>query len=329
MVEEPTPWTVSQQITNIKCAGYPIGAIDISVGGNTPPYVYSWSTGAKTQDIATLSAGVYTVNITDSNACTVSRTYSITTPQELDLTFTSTNVSCNAANDGSLTLLASGGSFPWTYSIKGPGGFTSSTVSNKNLAAGSYKMILSDQNSCLDSALVNITEPAVLKGTNNVTQPECFGQKGSFSLNVSGGSSPYSYEWLDANGSLYAATQNVVSVDKGSYKFRITDAKQCVFDDSSVIIEPNLLDISVASLTHNTCLSDLLGTVSLQSTGGTTPFRYRLNQGNLQTSANFLGLSTGRVIAWVVDKNNCSDTVGFTVEYRDAVKPNVVLKKYH
>jgi hypothetical protein len=74
MVGEPTPWVVSQQITNIKCAGYPIGAINITVGGNTPPYTYSWSTGAKTQDIATRSAGVYTVNITDSNACTVSRT---------------------------------------------------------------------------------------------------------------------------------------------------------------------------------------------------------------------------------------------------------------
>ena len=326
IVAEPTPWTISQQITNIKCAGYPIGAIDITVGGNTAPYVYSWSTGAKTQDINTLSAGVYTVNITDSNACTVSRTYSITTPQDLDLTFTSTNVSCNASNDGSLTLLASGGTFPWTYSINGPAGFKSTNVSNKNLAAGSYKVILSDQNSCLDSALVTISEPAILKGTNNVTQPECFGQKGSFSLNVSGGTAPYNYEWLDASGSLYAATQNVVSVDKGSYKYRITDAKQCVFDDSSTIKEPSLLDISVASLTHNTCLSDKLGAVSLQSTGGTTPFRYKLNQGNLQTSSNFSTLSTGRMVAWVVDKNNCSDTVGFTIDYRDAVKPNVVLK---
>lgn len=326
MVEEPTPWTVSQQITNIKCAGYPIGAIDITVGGNTPPYVYSWSTGAKTQDIDSLTAGVYTVYITDSNACTVSRTYSITTPQVLDLSYTSTNVSCNSFDDGSLTLLASGGTFPWTYSIAGPAGFTSSSVSNKNLAAGNYKVILSDQNNCFDSILVAISEPAVLKGTNNVTQPECYGQKGSFSLSVSGGTSPYNYEWLDASGSLYAATQNVVSVDKGSYKFRINDAKQCVFEDSSEIVEPKLLEVSVSSITHNTCYSDLSGGITLQATGGTSPYKYRINQGNLQTSSAFSSLPTGSSIAWLVDKNNCTDTANFTIEYRDAIKPTVALK---
>jgi hypothetical protein len=325
-VGEPTPWTVSQQITNIKCAGYPIGAIDITVGGNTPPYVYSWSTGSKNQDISSLTAGVYTVNITDSNACTVSRTYSITTPQALDLSYTSTNVSCNGSDDGSLTLLASGGTFPWTYSIAGPAGFTSSSVSNKNLAAGNYKVILSDQNNCFDSILVAISEPAVLKGTNNVTQPECYGQKGSFSLSISGGTSPYNYEWLDASGSLYAATQNVVSVDKGKYKFRITDAKQCVFEDSSEIVEPKLLEVSVLSLTHNTCFSDLSGGISLKAIGGTSPYSYRVNQGNLQSSSAFSGLSTGSSIAWAVDKNNCTDTVNFTIEYRDAIKPTVALK---
>ena len=326
MVGEPSPWTISQQITNIKCAGYSIGAIDLNVGGNTPPYVYSWSTGAKTQDLSGLSAGVYTVNITDSNACTVSRTYSITTPQLLTLSYTSNNVSCNKADDGSLTLLASGGTFPWTYSIKGPNGFSSSTVSNKGLAAGNYKIILSDQNNCLDSALVSITEPAILKATNNVTQPECYGQKGSFSLNVTGGTTPYSYEWLDASGSLYAATQNVVSVDKGKYKFRITDAKQCTYDDSSEIIEPDLLQLSVSNLTHNTCLSDKLGGVSLSSVGGTKPYQYKLDQGTLQSSPSFSGQATGQYIGWVIDKNSCSDTVDFTIEYRDAIKPSVVLK---
>lgn len=326
IVGEPIPWLVSQQITNIKCAGYPIGAIDLTVSGNTPPYVYSWSTGAKTQDIGSLSAGVYTVNITDSNACTVSRTYSITTPQSLDLTYTSTNVSCYSADDGSLTLLASGGTFPWTYSVTGPSGFTSSKVSNKNLAAGNYKLILSDQNNCKDSVTASITQPAVLKAPNSIKQPECFGQKGSFSLNVTGGTSPYSYEWLDAQGSLYAATQNVVSVDKGKYTYRITDAKQCTFTDSSEIIEPALLDVTVAGLTHNTCLTDKSGAVSLSSTGGTTPYKYRLNQGTLQSSGSFSSLSTASFIAWVVDKNNCSDTVGFTIEYQDAIKPIVKLK---
>lgn len=325
-VGEPTPWTVSQQITNIKCAGYSIGAIDITVGGNTPPYVYSWSTGSKNQDISSLTAGVYTVNITDSNACTVSRTYSITTPQVLDLSYTSMNVSCNSTDDGSLTLLASGGTFPWTYSIAGPAGFTSSSIYNKNLAAGNYKVILSDQNNCFDSVLVTISEPAVLKGTNNVTQPNCYGQKGSFSLSVSGGTSPYNYEWLDASGSLYSATQNVVSVDKGKYKFRITDAKQCVFEDSSEIVEPKLLEVSVSSITHNTCYSDLSGSISLQATGGTSPYKYRINQGNLQTSTSFSSLPTGSSIAWLVDKHNCTDTVNFSIEYRDAIKPTVALK---
>ncbi len=326
IVGEPANWLISHQITNIKCAGNLIGAIDLSVSGNTPPYFYSWSTGAKSQDIDSLSAGVYTVNITDSNACNVSRTYSITTPQSLNLTYTSTNVSCNSADDGSLTLLASGGTFPWFYKVTGPSGFTSSNVSNKNLKAGNYKVILSDQNNCKDSGVVSITEPQELKATNNLTQPQCFGQKGSFSLNITGGTTPYSFEWIDTAGSLYAATQNVVSVDKGKYIYRITDANQCTFTDSSVIIEPDLLDIRVDKLTNNICLTDESGTVSFISSGGSSLYQYRLNQGSLQSSNSFSKLSTGSFIAWVVDKNKCSDTVGFTIDYEDSVKPLVKIK---
>ncbi len=326
LVGEPSPWVVSPKITDVKCTNYNSGVIDITVSGNTAPYKYSWSTGAKTQDLDSLSAGVYTLNITDSNACSITRSFTISAPQKLELTYNTTQVSCNSADDGSITLLASGGTFPWSYKVTGPSNYVSTSVSHKNLKAGTYRLILSDQNTCYDSVDVTITEPSKLTAVNTITQPECYGQKGSFSLSLSGGTAPYNYEWLDATGSLYAATQNVVSVDKGKYTFRITDSKQCSFTDSSEIIEPGLLDVSVGSITHNTCVDDSNGAINLTASGGTSPYQYKIGQGTLQSANTFNGLKTGNFIAWVTDKNQCADTVGFTIEFRDSELPKVLLK---
>lgn len=325
-ISEPAALSVIPKITNMICYGYPIGEIDLTVNGGTKPYKYTWSTGDTKQDLDSLNAGVYSVTIIDSQACSFNGTYGISTPTQLVLSYNSSNVRCNGGDDGSLILLASGGTYPWSYEITGPNSFSSSNVSNKSLKAGSYKIILTDNNDCKDSTSVSIQEPANLSVTNKVTLPECNGQKGSFSLTVSGGTTPYGFEWLDGAGGLYAATQNVVSVDVGSYTYTVTDGNQCSYSDTNSIYEPPKLELTTSKVTPNICINDKNGGVDLTASGGTKPYTYRLNSGTFQTSATFGSLAVGRFTALVQDKNACSDTTVFNVDYVDTVKPIVKLK---
>ncbi|MEZ4893192.1 MAG: SprB repeat-containing protein [Saprospiraceae bacterium] len=87
----------------------------MSVSGGTSPYTYNWSNGATTQDIDNLSAGTYTVTVTDANDCSATISATVTQPLELELSTTKVDVSCYGGSDGSIDLSVSGGTSPYTY----------------------------------------------------------------------------------------------------------------------------------------------------------------------------------------------------------------------
>ena len=107
-ITEPTAVVITPlNQTNVSCFGGNNGAVNLSASGGTSPYTFSWSNGATTQNVSLLSAGIYSVVITDNNNCTYS-VNAITVSQPaavLNETVTATNdVSCNAGNNGSITL---------------------------------------------------------------------------------------------------------------------------------------------------------------------------------------------------------------------------------
>lgn len=101
--------------TNVSCNGGNNGALDISVTGGTPLYTYVWSTGALTQDISGLSAGTYTVTVTDANFCVGTQSFVVTQPLVVGGTGVVTDVSCNGGADGSVNLSPTGGTPGYTY----------------------------------------------------------------------------------------------------------------------------------------------------------------------------------------------------------------------
>lgn len=325
-VLEPAALAVTPTIVNNNCFGNASGSISLNVSGGVKPYAYTWSNSAVSNSIQNLKAGSYSVAIMDSNGCSLNRSYSVTVPSQLVLSQSSSNVKCFGGTDGSLTLLASGGTFPWSYSVKGPSGYNATTASNKNLSAGTYRVILSDNNNCKDSASVIITQPTKLAVTKKAVNAECFGTKGSMSLTVSGGTSPFSYEWTDQNGNLYAATQNVTTADPGNYSFKITDANQCSITDTLRIWEPSKLKLSLKSIGNNTCINDTKGELAFSSTGGTKPYNFKLNASIVQSDSVFKNLKTGKYFVAVSDKNLCSDSTSASIDFLDVVKPTIALK---
>ena len=127
--------TASQ--TNVSCNGGSNGTATVSPSGGTPVYTYSWAPSGGTAATATgLSAGTYTVTVTDANLCTATRNFTITQPTAISTaTAAQTNVFCNGGSNGSASVTPSGGVGGYTYSWS-PSGGTAATATG--LSAGTY-----------------------------------------------------------------------------------------------------------------------------------------------------------------------------------------------
>src|SRR5690606_8198062 len=135
---------------------------------------YSWSPSGGTADTATnLAAGTYTVLVTDPNGCTATQSVVITQPAiPYDIVLVSqNNISCNGANNGSITINVTGGTAPYNYVWSNGGG---NTPAISNLAPGNYTVTVTDAFNEVATASYTITEPAVLSATmSGVTNVTC------------------------------------------------------------------------------------------------------------------------------------------------------------
>lgn len=225
-ITEPTTalsGTVATQ-TDVTCYGGTNGSAGITASGGTSPYSYSWSpSGGSSAFASGLSAGNYTVTITDANTCTNDVSVTITEPFPLTLSLVSqTNVLCNGGTNGAATVNASGGSGSNSYSWS-PIATSGPTASS--LSAGTYTAQVQDLNGCLAQLNVTITEPAVLSATvGSVQNVTCASTTdGSATINVTGGVTPYQYAWQPQGGN--AATANNLPV--GTYNVNVMDGNGC------------------------------------------------------------------------------------------------------
>lgn len=213
--------------TEVSCNGGSNGALDISGMGGTGAIGFEWSNTAVTEDISNLTAGTYTVVLTDAANCTATASYTITEPTAISIGTSASGVNCFGGTDGGVSVNVSGGSPSYGYSWSNG----STTQNLTGVGAGSYTVIVLDNNSCSASASVTITEPSAVLGTS-VTKTDQIqsGMMGSVDLTVTGGTSPYLYNW--SNG---ATTQDLASVAAGTYTVTITDANGCSTTASATV----------------------------------------------------------------------------------------------
>ncbi|MBN4065709.1 T9SS type A sorting domain-containing protein [Candidatus Amoebophilus asiaticus] len=145
--------TTSILKNNISCSGGSDGSANLSVIGGTTPYAYNWSNGATTEDLSTINAGTYVVTVIDAIGCVVLDTANVSEPSALSL-FTSSTPASQGSSDGTATVSVTGGTAPYNYSWNN--GQTTSTAIN--LASGNYTVIVTDDNDCQDTAVVQVSE---------------------------------------------------------------------------------------------------------------------------------------------------------------------------
>jgi subtilisin family serine protease len=294
-----SPSQISAQInaSNTSCFGVSDGTASVSVSGGTPAYSYSWSNGSTSTSISGLSAGNYSVIITDANGCLISANATITSPSALSVAITTSNASCNTSNDGSASANVTGGTSPYSY--------TWSTGANSNsvsgLTAGNYSVSVSDANGCSANGSVEISSPAALVVTTTGANSSCeVANDGSASSSVSGGTPAYSYAW--SNGS---SNVNLSGVSSGNYSLQVTDINGCV-SNSSVTIGANTSDLQVtAAITTNiSCFGGNDGAIGANAIGGSGSYTYSWSNGS--NSQAISALSTGSYSVTVTDANGCS-----------------------
>lgn len=310
--------TAVVNVTHQTAPGINNGTASVSGVGGTSPYTVLWSTGATSFTIGGLAPGAYSVTLTDAKGCTVVRAANINAANcIMSGSVTGTNVTCAGQANGSATVQLANATNPVVYAWSN--GATTKTANG--LAAGTYSVTATDATGCKVILQVQISSPQVLITTitaqSNLLCPES--SNGSITLGVSGGVQPYSFNW--SNGAQGASAQNLSA---GLYQATITDANSCSNTISAQISSPQAVVISLVGKTDVACPDDQTGSISVNVTGGQSPYQYFWSNG--QSTANISALEAGLYKLTVNDQNGCQKQMEVNILINDQTPPQLLLK---
>ncbi|MCB0571902.1 MAG: gliding motility-associated C-terminal domain-containing protein [Phaeodactylibacter sp.] len=301
------------------CNGGSDGSIQLTVSGGTPGYTFAWTGGipAGTEDPTLLTAGSYTVTVTDSRGCTQTQTATVPagTGSPINIIGAVNNVACFGENTGSITLTVTGAQGGVTYN------WTPNTLSGGapgGLPAGTYSVTVYDDGGCSRTQSFTITGPATALAVQSITPTPIMNvNDGAVNLTVTGGQSPYTYQWTGPNN-FSAATEDISSLNTpGQYCVTVTDGRGCQRTACAMVIRP--LRIASANIT-DVCFGESDGSISVVVAGGQPPYGYNWS---VPTSSGpgLVNLPGGTYFLTVTDSNNEQITVDFEVEE----SPEIVL----
>ena len=307
---------INKSITNVSCNGGSNGFIDITPSGGTPNYTFLWSTTETTEDIGGLTAGSYTVTVTDANGCFLDSTFNVTEPPVITITTDSiTDVLCYGGNNGAVYITVTGGTLPYGFAWTGPGIFSSSDEDIDTLTAGIYNLTLTDGNGCIAThGPDTVKQPGWLAiNIDSIIHVACNGDDdGSIGITPSGGTPPYSYAWTGPDS--YSSTdEDINNLAPGNYNLILTDANGCDLNLGPLAItEPPVLSVSEDSHTDISCFGDNNGTISVTTIGGTESYTYSWTGpgGFTSSSEDLTGLKPGDYNLTITDDHGCTDNLG-------------------
>lgn len=313
-------------VPNSSCGGQPIGKVFVTGETGVSPYTYFWSNGQLNNSITGLTEGNYTVTVTDSNGCSLSKTANVTRVSPVDIVgFDVTQPSC-FASDGQITVNITGGTAPFFYSAST--GFvrvtydTSQTITG--LPAGTVQVLVTDAGFCTSTEPVTLITPNGMTSVSiNGINSSCSRTNGSINVNVQGGNTPYTYTLVYPTGNFTVQstsnqTYDFVNLSAGTYSVYVRDFSGCVYTDEVTIITED--KFTITAVTSGTTCGVNNGRVQiLISSGGTSPFDYILDNtisitDTALTSTGFNNLNPGPHSVSVVDSTGCEQKVFFNIE---------------
>lgn len=312
-ITSPPEITTDPVITKPTCDGGQDGSVFLPTTGGVPPYLYNWDDGAGfvvSNSKNNLPVGLILVTIRDANDCEVIIPVDV---RELELQLNPniqavTPPSCHGLSDGSITINVVNGLPPYTYNFNNTGFSPNNTLSG--LSAGTYTVEVRDANNCAGFFTFDISQPDPLDVVLSPQHVSCFGlSDGSIASDVSGGTSPFTYQW--SHGSTAANAQNLIA---GDYSLTVTDHRGCTAAAQVTLTQPPELELLLDEVVNVRCFGESNGEIIVLGMGGTPDYQYSLEGGPFQPGHAFAGLKAGSYDLIVRDALGCTASITATVQ---------------
>ncbi|HNW90091.1 MAG TPA: T9SS type A sorting domain-containing protein [Bacteroidales bacterium] len=306
-ITQPTPLDLTLTVPDpILCSGGTT-SITASANGGATPYSFSLDNGTpQASGTFTLTAGTHTITVIDNLGCEVSEQITVTEPDPIVVTLSSTPILCFGGTS-TITASVTGGTAPYIFIAAG-GLMQGNQIT---VAAGTYTVNIIDANGCQASATITITEPPVLDVILTIaSQAPCSGDPATVHAIATGGTAPYTYS---ADGGPFQ-NSNIFVLTGGTHTIVVHDANQCEASATITVIQPAVLTLALSS-TPILCNG---GTSVITATagGGTVPYSYSLGTGQSQT-ANTFTVNAGTYTVVVTDTNGCQQSATITITQPD------------
>lgn len=321
---EPDEIIVTELITDyngypVSCAGAADGEIELLISGGkvAAEYVIQWSSGEDSSTITGLLAGEYTVDVQDDNGCNASVTYILSEPNPLVLNDVIVeNPRCNGSEDGDIMVVASGGTGALQYeitelAIQSAGHFS-------DLRAGSYTVEAIDVNGCILETVVDLHEPDKMEVAKIKTvSASCGNTDGEIEVEISGGTPPYLYEWIDFNGNSMGSESTISNIPGGTYNLIVTDAYNCSLTTELSVSDADGPTITIQEISDISCHGSTDGRAIIDVSGGQAPYFIEWSSGGDEfTQTN---LAAGLHSVSVIDDNGCLVFAEFEVSDKEPI----------
>ena len=309
-IDQPVEISLPSSSEPVGCLGGNTGSATVTPTGGDGTYFYQWDASALNQNTPTasnLSAGVYTVTVTDASNCSATTQVEIFQSAGINIVEMIQNVDCFGQNTGSISLAINGGNSPYNISWSGPNGFSSADENISNLLAGDYFITVTDNLGCPQTNSFSVIENQAILLTLTEFNLTCNSiPNGTATVTALGGEAPYSYLW--SNGA-NTATINDLAAD--TYIVTVTDSKNCSSIISTTLTEPDPISIT-PTVVDASCFGLADATVTLVVNGGNYPYNYAWSDA---TSSDSLrnNLSAGIVDVTITDGLSCETVLSITI----------------
>ena len=268
-------------LVQIDCFQANTGEISVNPSGGLAPFIFDWSGpdgfSSNQNSITNLSAGNYSLTLTDFENCYRIYPFVLVEGNEIDINVLSTvDANCSYSADGVVEVEHSGGNNTTFAVIVNAASITVSNLDvTSTLSSGNYTAYAEDNLGCISNEVpFTIGAPSdITISPLDVDDVECFGgDNGKVQITLDGGTLPYNaFAWTGPNG-YTNSTQNIYSLFAGNYTVTATDNNGCTSSESFLVNESTEILINTANIEYVKCKGDNTGSISPIFSGGTPPY---------------------------------------------------------
>ncbi len=305
-ISEPYLLSVHGNTVDEQCHGQN-GSVNVRITGGTYPPAFNWSNGSTSQNLQNVSAGDYTVTVTDANGCRTNASFNVGRKRTLQINAHTYGPLCTNDETGLIDIDIAFGQQPYTF--KWSNGATSEDISG--LAAGNYQVMVSDKNNCSATAEIKLQNPLPIVIEPVIADAHIGKNNGSIALNVSGGVGGYTYLWSTLDRSNW-----LKNIEEGVYAVKVTDKNGCFESDFYTVRELAPMQVT-ANVYDLLCHQDNTGLIDLHIEGGKKPYSIKWSNGSV--FEDLAGMQAGNYNVMVTDANGKTISKSFFISQPEAL----------